>query len=319
LYLEEKEKEVVEHPSCKEDDEESDVTLDKCLELFTATERLGPDDPWYCSKCKDFRQATKKFDLWKVPPILVIHLKRFSYRNKYWREKLETFVNYPVRGLDLSSRLTVQPEQPPIYDLYAVSNHFGSMGGGHYTAYALNKNTSKWYKFDDSHVSEIDEQHVIASSAYVLFYRRRDTFSIPSEVPAAQTDGTTTNNDNQNSTNSNNITNDNNSSDNEDDIDETINHRNTTHSYSAGSSGYAHYGSSSYGSYNYGGGSSTSNRAVPTVRSHTYDNSDDTDEDEDVRDSADITSGVSATELISADSSDPEVVDMSSSVDSQDD
>lgn len=25
-----------------------------------------------------------------------------------------------------------------IYDLYAVSNHFGGMGGGHYTAYAKN-------------------------------------------------------------------------------------------------------------------------------------------------------------------------------------
>lgn len=23
---------------------------------------------------------------------------------------------------------------PPIYDLYAVSNHIGGMGGGHYTA-----------------------------------------------------------------------------------------------------------------------------------------------------------------------------------------
>jgi len=25
-----------------------------------------------------------------------------------------------------------------LYDLYAVSNHFGGLGGGHYTAYAKN-------------------------------------------------------------------------------------------------------------------------------------------------------------------------------------
>jgi ubiquitin C-terminal hydrolase len=31
----------------------------------------------------------------------------------------------------------------PIYDLYAISNHYGGLGGGHYTAYA--KNSSKWY------------------------------------------------------------------------------------------------------------------------------------------------------------------------------
>jgi len=33
----------------------------------------------YCPQCKEFVQATKKFDLWKTPDVLVIHLKRFSY------------------------------------------------------------------------------------------------------------------------------------------------------------------------------------------------------------------------------------------------
>ena len=180
VYDVELEKQVTEHPTANEDesDTNSDITLDKCLELFTATERLGPDDPWYCGKCKDFRQATKKFDLWKVPPVLVIHLKRFSYRNKYWREKLETHVNYAIRGLDLSPHLIATPEQPPVYDLYAVSNHYGSMGGGHYTAYALNKSTNKWYKFDDSYVAEVEENQVVTSSGYVLFYRRRDTLDL---------------------------------------------------------------------------------------------------------------------------------------------
>lgn len=156
------------------------ITLDKCLSLYTTTERLGPDDPWYCNKCKEFQQATKKFDLWNSPRILVVHLKRFSYRNKYFREKLETLVHYPLRDLDLSRHI-IGPKTPaPIYDLYAVSNHYGGMGGGHYTAYALNKGTNKWYKFDDSYVTEIDESQVVSSSAYVLFYRRRDTLAIPS-------------------------------------------------------------------------------------------------------------------------------------------
>jgi hypothetical protein len=64
------------------------VSLDSCLQLFTQIEKLGPDDPWYCSKCKKFVQATKKFDLWKLPDILVIHLKRFQY-NRYLRDKIE--------------------------------------------------------------------------------------------------------------------------------------------------------------------------------------------------------------------------------------
>ena len=42
---------------------------------------------------------------------------------------------------------------PMIYDCYAVSNHFGNMGFGHYTAFAKNPLTDKWYEFDDSRVS----------------------------------------------------------------------------------------------------------------------------------------------------------------------
>lgn len=140
------------------------ITLDKCLQLYTTTERLGPDDPWYCNKCKEFQQATKKFDLWNCPRILVIHLKRFSYRNKYSREKLETLVSYPLRDLDLSPHIIGPATPAPIYDLYAVSNHYGGLGGGHYTAYALNKSTNKWYKFDDRYVKEVSDYLLIEFS-----------------------------------------------------------------------------------------------------------------------------------------------------------
>lgn len=50
----------------------------------------------YCPNCKKHQQATKKFDLWSLPKILVVHLKRFSY-NRYWRDKLDTVVEFPVR------------------------------------------------------------------------------------------------------------------------------------------------------------------------------------------------------------------------------
>ena len=32
------------------------------------------------------------------------------------------------------------------------------------TAYAKNSHNSKWYHFDDSHVSETDESHLVVSS-----------------------------------------------------------------------------------------------------------------------------------------------------------
>jgi ubiquitin C-terminal hydrolase len=38
----------------------------------------------------------------------------------------------------------------PEYQLFAVSNHYGNLGGGHYTAYARQTDDGKWYSFDDS-------------------------------------------------------------------------------------------------------------------------------------------------------------------------
>jgi len=170
----------------QEDEEEKGCPLDKCIDLFTQTEMLGPEDPWYCNRCKEHRQATKKFDLWKLPDILVIHLKRFSYRNRFYRDRLDTFIDFPTRDLDLSKyHLNDDPEQKNIrYDLYAVSNHYGSMSGGHYTAFAKNKE-EKWFCFDDRSVSSVSEPHVKTTAAYVLFYLRND-YPFPPETAPIQ-------------------------------------------------------------------------------------------------------------------------------------
>jgi ubiquitin C-terminal hydrolase len=64
-----------------------------------------------------------------------------------------------------------------IYDCYAVSNHYGNMGFGHYTAYGKNPLNQQWYEFDDSRLQQIKEnpkEHVCTGAAYNLFYRRRD-------------------------------------------------------------------------------------------------------------------------------------------------
>ena len=35
------------------------------------------------------------------------------------------------------------------FNLYAVSNHYGTMEGGHYTAYCKSDITRGWHKYDD--------------------------------------------------------------------------------------------------------------------------------------------------------------------------
>jgi ubiquitin C-terminal hydrolase len=75
-----------------------------------------------------------------------------------------------------------------IYDLYAAVHHIGALGGGHYVATirdCSNENESvdnkdNWYYFNDNHVKTImDNNDVSSSSAYVLFYMRRDAKGLP--------------------------------------------------------------------------------------------------------------------------------------------
>ncbi|CAD8164051.1 unnamed protein product [Paramecium octaurelia] len=166
------------------------VTLADCLQFSQQPEQLNSENTWYCKVCQEHVQAYKSMQIYKAPQILIFTLKRFKASNRMFKQKLETFVDFPLNGLDMTDYLinskTPQEyeneteddngennKQRVIYDLYAVSNHFGGLGGGHYTACAKNKFTKKWYNFDDSHVGEISEQQVITKSAYVLCYQLR--------------------------------------------------------------------------------------------------------------------------------------------------
>nr|CCA13990.1 ubiquitinspecific protease putative [Albugo laibachii Nc14] len=238
------------------------LTLDQCLNIFTAQEHINEA---YCGRCKALRPANKTMDFWRLPPILVIHLKRFCY-TQVSRRKLYHFVDFPLTGLDMTkfvakrrrpkrlyeSGMTYwrflggklqheedddmaedqldeiqerridqdtrvsQPGAPTntdarplpdgenavkpnhkqitttlsspatatvltqtrnesfLYDLYAVVNHVGALATGHYFAYIRSEIDGRWKCFNDHQCKDIDAKEVISSSAYILFYIRRD-------------------------------------------------------------------------------------------------------------------------------------------------
>ncbi|TPX40798.1 hypothetical protein SeLEV6574_g06400 [Synchytrium endobioticum] len=148
------------------------VTLDDCLKHFLEEEQ-GLED-WSCSKCKGSR-GVKKLDLWSLPPVLVLHLKRFARHPRYlaWR-KQDRMVDYD-ETIDLAPFIA---EDAPLansnvqYELFGVSNHIGTMGAGHYTAHC--KRNSEWYSFDDEKVDQVENSERRKKWAYILFYRVRD-------------------------------------------------------------------------------------------------------------------------------------------------
>ncbi|KAI3760314.1 hypothetical protein L1987_50708 [Smallanthus sonchifolius] len=155
------------------------LSLYTCIEAFLREEPLVPEDMWFCPQCKERRQASKKLDLWRLPEVLVIHLKRFAY-SRTMKSKLETLVNFPIHDFDLTKYVANKnSSHPQIYELYALANHYGNLGSGHYTAHVKLIHENKWYNFDDNHVSAIGEDDVRSNAAYVLFYRKAKTDDAP--------------------------------------------------------------------------------------------------------------------------------------------
>ncbi|CAK4875537.1 unnamed protein product [Aphanomyces euteiches] len=171
---------------------EAVLSIDSCLKDFTASELI---DEAYCSRCKSLTPSTKKMDLWRLPPLLIIQLKRFQYTTTS-RRKLRNFVHFPLKGLDLQDYLVqtstksglqywqflggrVAKNKYAVYDLYAVVNHIGALGGGHYVANVFSESDKKWKCFNDHLCRDIDEKDVVSPSAYILFYIRRDMKSLP--------------------------------------------------------------------------------------------------------------------------------------------
>lgn len=190
--------------------------------------------------------------LWRLPPIVIIHLKRFQF-TQHMRRKLRDLVLFPVEGLDLSRIVASDPLEsvdsggairpPPsskkskangtdvepspsadtiqssnifledadhdnnssdgdedsqvsstaeetattdpmaatddgrsemLYDLYGVVHHQGALSGGHYVASLKSEIDGQWRLFNDAQIYEIHSRDVVDSSAYILFYIRRD-------------------------------------------------------------------------------------------------------------------------------------------------
>jgi ubiquitin C-terminal hydrolase len=150
------------------------ISLHDCMQRFLAAEVLSEGDAWFCSGCKNHVQAEKQIGLWKLPPVLIIHLKRFAFLSNRYREKLEELVEYPLEGLDMSPYLLPgAPEAGRVaFDLFAVSNHMGGLGGGHYTAFA--RPGENWWLFNDEATSVVENSsRIVSPNSYILYYRRR--------------------------------------------------------------------------------------------------------------------------------------------------
>lgn len=59
-------------------------------------------------------------------------------------KKINSLVHYSITNLNVGQFAIQESDKKALYDLFAVSNHMGGMGGGHYTAHCLDEDSGKW-------------------------------------------------------------------------------------------------------------------------------------------------------------------------------
>ncbi|KAJ6539829.1 hypothetical protein DFH09DRAFT_1041863 [Mycena vulgaris] len=119
-----------------------------------------------------------------LPPVLVLHVKRFYYDAAAGVVKLAKRVTFgpelEIGGDVLAPTATTTGRKPVRYKLFAAVYHHGvSAAGGHYTLDVLHA-TRGWVRIDDELVSDVRAEDVFGVErereegrcAYLLFYRR---------------------------------------------------------------------------------------------------------------------------------------------------
>ena len=164
----------------EEEDEEDEyinsdrITLHHCIQYFTEEESLEAGNEWYCNKCQRRVRAKKQIELFYLPRIMIICLSRFLKKGKFYDyTKNNSFVDFPIENLNMEKYVCGPDKKYSKYDLFAVSQHYGGMGGGHYTAICKNID-GEWYEYDDQSCTRASKRDICTNAAYVLFYRRKN-------------------------------------------------------------------------------------------------------------------------------------------------
>lgn len=143
-------------------------SLYDCMDLYCAKEELSGENAWMNDKTNTKEDVNRGIIFWNLPNVLIIDLKRWSETGG----KINKCVEAPLTDADFSAHVRGYNKKSNIYDLYGVCNHSGGALGGHYTAFVKNAN-GKWYEFNDTIITEVEETQIVSSRSYCFFYRKK--------------------------------------------------------------------------------------------------------------------------------------------------
>ncbi|KAF4089218.1 hypothetical protein AMELA_G00063520 [Ameiurus melas] len=142
----------------------------KGLDTFFKQVKLDEDNWLYCEHCGKKTETETWNEIEEFPTILTLYPKRFYFDYTQMRLVKNNC------GMNIPMQLQINDIG---YELYAVINHSGGVGGGHYNADIKSFEDDEWYRFDDSSVTkdtEFCQKNSLCHSqlAYLLMYRKVD-------------------------------------------------------------------------------------------------------------------------------------------------
>ena len=112
--------------------------------------------------------ATKQVTIETLPPVLILHLKRFQYDNAGGTQKIWKKIGYPLE-LEIPKEVFPQHKRGgilahrglPKYRLIGVVYHHGkNASGGHYTVDVRRQEAREWIRLDDTIIRRVRSEDV---------------------------------------------------------------------------------------------------------------------------------------------------------------
>ena len=142
-----------------------DINLYECFDYYQKLDLMNGQNQMYCNICNNNRDTYYGSTVYSLPNYLIINLNRgkgATYQCNVIFPEVLNLLNY-VSFKNGNN----------VLQLYAVICHYGpSSMSGHFIAYCKHRKNNKWYKYNDSIVTECTQPNEYYNGMpYILFYK----------------------------------------------------------------------------------------------------------------------------------------------------
>ena len=142
-------------------------SLKECFEIYQKSKDKSNQKGYTCKIC-NLNKMYSQTKILKIPPIIVINLKRVGDNQVYYHN-----ITIPFE-LNMNSLIKNNIEDKNnIYELIGFIKHIGDNISGHNFSFCKNMFDNKWYEYNDSHVSEVKNDIPSTENAFLFFYQKK--------------------------------------------------------------------------------------------------------------------------------------------------